>query len=378
MNTLNYVFYGSIIALVLLQAMMTSLKVQEPFVIITKNLQGKENDTANLKCGSNEKIIDVDLLKYGTQLYVDGKINIGGISNIDLKNKTACVNKESCSFTVNNKLAGKDPAGGARKVWKIAYKCEKPDAPKPVQPTPINTQPVTTQPVQQPVTTQPVQQPVQQPVITQPVQQPVITQPVQQPVTTQPVQQPVTTQPVQQPVTTQPVQQPIVSLLPSFMNQSRLLLPFNDIELQEYKLFHIIIISCVIKDTLNVKMKNKQISFKQLYRENLQKMGIEPRIFERNLDAYMAAIQKQSDFTWKEVFESNLFLNAITENIQYYLTNPSQSKLNDKQQPIGTFENIRKPILNESIFVSAYNKCRTRMKSLEVYSPISYSTRLYD
>ena len=319
MNTLNYLFYGSIIALVLLQAMMTSLKVQEPFVIITKNLQGKENDTANLKCGSNEKIIDVDLLKYGTQLYVDGKINIGGISNIDLKNKTACVNKESCSFTVNNKLAGKDPASGARKAWKIAYKCEKPDAPKPV-----------------------------------------------------------TTQPVQQPVTTQPVQQPIVSLLPSFMNQSRLLLPFNDIELQEYKLFHIIIISCVIKDTLNVKMKNKQISFKQLYRENLQKMGIEPRIFERNLDAYMAAIQKQSDFTWKEVFESNLFLNAITENIQYYLTNPSQSKLNDKQQPIGTFENIRKPILNESIFVSAYNKCRTRMKSLEVYSPISYSTRLYD
>ncbi len=107
-------------------------------------------------------------------------------------------------------------------------------------------------------------------------------------------------------------------------------------------------------------------------------MGVEPRIFERNLDAYMNAIQKQADRTWKEVFESTLFLNAITENIQYYLANPSQSKLNSQNLPIGTLQNIRKPIINESTFISAYNTCKSRMNSLEVYSPISYSMRLYD
>ena len=70
-------------------------------------------------------------------------------------------------------------------------------------------------------------------------------------------------------------------------------------------------------------------------------MGIEPNIFERNLDNYMSVIQKLSDRTWKEVFESALFLNIITENIQYYLLNPSQSKIDSEKRPIGTIEHVR-------------------------------------
>lgn len=327
MKSLEYLFYGSIIALIILQGFMMYANINEPFGVITKILSGKDNDFVNLKCfDSNEKIIEVNLNKYGTIPYINGTVTTGGIQNISLQNNTDCINKNSCSFIVNTSLAGTDPAPGIPKVYQLSYKCEKPGSTKVI--------PTLQTPMQQNLTQQtPMQQYFMQQNLTQ---------------------------------------------LPSFMDQNRLLQPFNDNELFEYKLFHIIVISCTIKETINSKIINKQIPFKQIYNENLKKMGIEPRIFERNLDAYMDSIKTQTNRTWKEFFESKLFLDTVTDNIEYYLNNPSQSKINDKQQLIGTIEYIRKPIINDALFLSFYNKCITRLNSLEMYSPISYNTQLYD
>lgn len=238
--------------------------------------------------------------------------------------------------------------------------------PAPATPTPPTSRPETTP------TTRPVSTPTPTPPATS---RPVSTStPAPTPT---PTPAPVPTVPIVTPMPT-PVNPVAPSQLPMFMDPNRLLLPFTDQELFEYKVFHVTIISCVIKQAINQKMYDKKVSFKQIYRETLQRMGIESRIFERNLDGYINAILTQSDRTWKEVFDSKRFLDAVTENIRYFIRNPVQSKLNATNVPVGTIENVRKPILNEGVFVVFYNKCQNRIKSLEFASPISFTRNLYD
>lgn len=445
MESLNYIFYGSIIALILLQGIRSDLTFNEYFSVTSRTISGRENQTASLGCPANETIRNINL-SYGNTQFIQGRptryIPSRGI-NIEVINRTSCLNRNNCSFTVNNGLVGRDPVPNTPKYWKINYVCDSSyldaikrqneaneaarrarEAAEAAAKAKAEAEAATRAKAEAEARARAeatsraraeaeakAKAEAEAKARAEALERERLAEIARAKAAAEAAAKAkaeaeakaraeaeakakaeaeakaraAVAARAKAEAESKMSQAKIVldkdlaiQPLPSFMEYTRLSLPLNDTELQEYKLFHITIVSCVIKNTINTKQNYPNISFGQLYHENLVKMSIEPRIFERNLKGYINAIKKQINLTWKEVFESKLFLDAITDNIQYYLTNPSQSKLNDKQQPIGTMQNIRKPIINEVTFLSAYNICKLRINSLEVYNPISYSSQLYD